>query len=132
MKFRTQIQAELFMKWINFWIPRKLKKEGKHLLKNNSFVRKNFLSCGTYDNDNRWTVFKQFITQEQIDDIRDFNGLDLSALEHEYIVNEERKRKFDYMLDDNPEPTPESELAKKISENIKNNLKKYRDDRDKS
>lgn len=124
IKFRTRIQAELYLKWVNFWIPLKLKWKGQHLLANHSFISKNFLSCGTYDNDNRWTVVKQFGTQEMIDDLKNFQGIDPSTLEHEYIVNEERKKKLDYVLDDKPiESEPELDLSKKIEENM---FKKYK------
>lgn len=127
IKFRTRIQAELYLKWINFWIPIKLKWEGQHLLANRSFISKNFLSCGTYDNDNRWSVVKQFGTQEMIDDLKNFKSIDPSELETEHLTNYDRKKKLDYMLNDKPiEPEPETELAKQIRDNILKNIQNVR------
>ena len=124
MKFRTYIQAKLYLIWINFWYPIKFKREGKHLLGNSSFISYNFMGV----NDNKWTVFRQFITQELIDDLKKHQGMDIVAeLESAIVTNEDRKQKLDWMLDDEPiPPDPLKILSNKIEENIKKELNNYK------
>ena len=124
MKFKTHIQAKLYLIWINFWIPIRMIWEGKHLRGNGSFIAYNFMGV----NDNKWTVFKQFITQELIDDLKKHQGMDIVAeLESAIVTNEDRKQKLDWMLDDEPiPPDPLKILSNKIEENIKKELNNYK------
>ena len=127
MKFSTKIQAKLYLKWINFWYPLKFKWNGQHLIKNKSFISKNFLSCGKYDDDNKWTVFKQFWTQEMLDDLKNIKPFNIDEYYFdEYFINEDRKDKLENILNDKPFPPT---LQRTIEEGIKDNIKKYQDGR---
>jgi hypothetical protein len=112
LKFRTKFQAKLYKKWVDFWIPLKYKYQGKHLLSKNTIIIKE---------DNKWSVFKLFMTQEMLNDIKNFKPFDPAMLESEYIQNETRKQNLDFLLDD----IPIINFSNQISENMKNNLEKY-------
>jgi hypothetical protein len=111
MKFRTHIQAKL------------------HLKGNHSRIIKEGEINGIMD-DNKYTVFKEFWTQEMIDDLKNMKSMDeVLEMETEINHNEERKQKLDWMLDDKKiEPTEPTPFELSISKKIKENAEKYRND----
>ena len=77
IQFKTREQAEQYLKLINIWIPFKLKKRGEHLLKIDcKVIGGEWL--GKREGGGDWTVWKQFWTQEMIDDLKNLPSSEIS------------------------------------------------------